>query len=102
MVVEILVIVWVLVFIVQSGVQFLEVLQCWCKWLEFYLIIPTLSNVLFLPTYFTLLSTFECQQATGTSFSDSFLDRDCYKKCWSKLYLAYAMSPRYVCALIFP
>jgi hypothetical protein len=60
---------------------------------------PSFGNLLFLPTIRTLLSVFDCHQATGPTLTDSFLHRDCYVKCWQNAHLAYlSLSAVFLCA----
>jgi hypothetical protein len=59
---------------------------------------PSLGNLLFLPTIRTLLSVFDCHQATGPTLTDSFLHRDCYIKYWQSAHLVYlSLSAMFLC-----
>jgi len=58
--------------------------------------LPILGNMCFLPIISTLMSVFQCGQAvqrgTELSYTDAFLDQDCYQQCWTSAHLYYAIA----------
>lgn len=55
------------------------------------LLLPTYSNISYLPIASTLLSTFACYRSTGDHFTASFLNRDCFERCWTGTHLKFAV-----------
>jgi hypothetical protein len=55
------------------------------------LLLPSFSNLLFLPIISILFSNFACSRSTGDNFTDSFLDRDCSERCWTGRHLSYTI-----------
>lgn len=55
------------------------------------LLLPTYSNLLYLPATCTLLSTFTCYHSTSDHFTASFLNRDCLQRCWTGIHLKFAI-----------
>jgi hypothetical protein len=45
-------------------------------------LLPIIGNVLFMPFIAIFLSVFICYETSGDDIDDSFLDKDCYEKCW--------------------
>jgi len=55
------------------------------------LLMPTLGNLLFLPIVSTLTNVFLCFKSTSASLKDSFLNKDCFERCWSSKHLGYVV-----------
>jgi len=63
-----------------------------CKVLSLVdLLLPAYSSVSYLPIVSTLLSSFACYRSTGAYFTASFLNRDCFERCWSGTHLKFAV-----------
>ena len=57
-----------------------------------HIICSVMSGPGLLPVSTTLLNTFICDKAIGSSYSSSILARDCYYTCWSGTHLGFAIS----------
>ena len=66
------------------------------------LLLPSLGNLLFLPVISTLLSTFNCYRSVGDNYTDSFLNRDCYEKCWTGTHMRFSIGAAICLCLYTP
>ena len=77
---------WIAVLIIQSSIQFLNILgrlkatDCFQNWV-WKLLFPFGNMVVYVPVCITVLDVFQCEQTTG-GWTDSFLKRDCYQHCF--------------------
>ena len=80
--------------------------RCVCKWfcLEYWvdLLLPAWSNLLFIPIINTLMDAFLCYQSTSDSLTDSFMNRNCYKQCWTGDHLGYVIGSSIALILYIP
>ncbi|CAG9331441.1 unnamed protein product [Blepharisma stoltei] len=54
-------------------------------------LMPILGNLCFIPFMSILLDVFVCDESIGDSFSDSFLNKDCYQFCWTGDHIIYSV-----------
>lgn len=66
-------------------------------WLE--LLLPSLNNVLFIPTTSILLSHFACFRSISAA---NLFNRDCSKHCWTGKHLAYSITAAITLSLHVP
>lgn len=55
------------------------------------LLMPALGNLLFLPIISTLTNAFLCFKFTSDSLKDSFLNKDCFQRCWRDMHSGYVV-----------
>mmetsp|Transcript_12924 Transcript_12924/g.24005 ORF Transcript_12924/g.24005 Transcript_12924/m.24005 type:complete len:317 (+) Transcript_12924:705-1655(+) len=69
---------------------YLQVNERWRSWVANYLVtasyllLPIIGNLGFLPILSILMSVYFCPYATGSTFADSLLEKDCYQHCWTQ------------------
>lgn len=66
------------------------------------LFLPILGNMSFLPIISTLFNVFKCTESTGDSFTDSFMDKDCYEYCWKNDHLIFALISLFALMIYHP
>jgi len=64
-----------------------------CPTMRYFLglLIPAYARIAYMPILLTLLSCFNCYRSVGDSFTDSFLNRDCYEMCWTGRHLVISI-----------
>jgi len=55
------------------------------------LALPVISTLLFLPIISTLSHIFLCYHSTGSDFTSSYLNKDCYESCWRFNHILYVV-----------
>ena len=53
--------------------------------------IPALVNLLYMPTILMLLNIFECTESTGELLTESYLQKDCTKSCYTGVHMKFAI-----------
>lgn len=64
--------------------------------------LPFLCNASFIPLISIISSVFLCYNATSSALTDSFLNADCYERCWQGWHFAYALSSGLILVLFIP
>jgi predicted membrane protein len=70
----------------------LEPRMCGCYRYWTKLLMPTLSNFLFLPLVSLLSTVFMCSKGISESLTESFFNKDCHEFCWRGKHIGYAIA----------
>lgn len=63
---------------------------------------PVYMRLAYMPVVLTLASGFNCYRSTGSAYTDSYLNRDCYEKCWSGKHLSLCILSAVILLLHIP
>ncbi|MBV5280469.1 MAG: hypothetical protein J0651_04300 [Actinobacteria bacterium] len=94
------VVLWTVVFIGKLTGCLGKISRGLDYWTE--LVLPFVGNGAFMPLLSMLFSVFLCSKATSSDLTDSFLNADCYQRCWKDWHFPYILITSLVLAVFTP